>query len=247
LKSIYSPKTKIPWKSLLIFFLVAAVWHLPLLLAPKPKEAPLAQSSPQNTFLFLQSSTVTPNDLQVLWSDPTIYVLPGDYGFSSRLRSVKPHLKEEHIKSTLVDLSSAFEPTHTEDLEVGVENLMWDPTPFETDLTTETSSVPKEKAIEEGSAWLVSGNLAKRLISSSSTLPLLVSTELLAPSVLRICVGENGSVLYCMVEKSSGFDNADDAALRFARGIRFQSQSDASNVWGTVKVFWRAEAQAIKS
>lgn len=221
---------------------MALVFHLLLFLSPQPKPVAVVQTTSQNTFLFLEPHKAEASNVTSLWLDPTVYLLPADLGFSSPLRKREPESRHMPMKTEIADHTMPFEPTRMENASEAEDSTLLNAINTESMvLRQEPNSDDVDKSMDAGSAWLVSNNLSRRLLPSSTTLPLVVSSELLGPTSIRVCVGSNGAVLYAVLEKTSGLESADDAALKFAKALRFQNDLNGATEWGMLKVFWHAD------
>lgn len=249
MKNVFRKKMTFAWKTGVFFVLFAALWHLPLLLTPSPKHAnrPLRKISENEHYLVFQMPQHSMG-YRFSWDDPTVYLLPTATGFSNYLQQpqVLPALFSESASSP-PEIIQPFSWSHIR-MEVDNQDV---PTMMQMTLSDEKDgpseiSTNSKITVEDGSAWRITGSIAERRASATAALPTIFSPEPLAATVLRIGVTPLGDVQFVALEQSSGLDKADEAAIRFAKGIHL-SPLDASPddvlAWGFVKIFWRAESE----
>lgn len=233
------------WRGIALLAAAVAVWHAPLFwwnkpLVPKrataehPKESPFVILDPPAT---IEKTVGNPRD----WSDPTIFALPSDQGFSAAVRRRTPDARFADAEMAAPSRPRLYEPmfwgAKGEDERAFAEA----PPTFGFAPVNEETSTP---APEEGSAWRVYGEIAARNPSAPSSLPSLERDEPIAPTVVRAGVTPQGETRYVFVERGSGSDRVDDAALRFVQSLRFaalEGTNVAPLMWGFVKVLWRGE------
>ncbi len=224
-------------------FLIAIVWHLPLLKRWHPKRPiPLKFHAEQPDAIVTMGVYGETGNLPA-WNDPMVFALPSGVGFSSKLRS--------SVGTPKLSAESPLPPVVYRSLEIegggsfeGVEHLLMVSSQGP-DREVSKDLGPSTSALQEGSVWRVSGPILERSPTTSSVLPVIVSPEALSPTVLEIAVNPNGVVELVLVQQGSGLGKADDAAVRFARGIRFSpvaAEGDGVPSWGRLKVVWRVEA-----
>lgn len=242
MKRGFRPRAGFAWRAAVWFLLLALLWHVPLLFSPRKKRRPPPPTAYANREFFIefQPGIATPVRQQLPLGDPTVFILPSDVGFSAMVRHPSQVLR--------VDSDVANPPFEARGFQTGREGLE-----FTSDraltmnlegLTEGRESVVVEAPTEEVSAWRVSGGLEGRLMGPGATLPAVISTELLAPTSLRVGVTALGDVAVVALERGSGSDKADEAGIRFVKGLRFapiETASDGAMVWGFVKILWHAE------
>jgi len=245
-KRLFRKESTFPWKIIVGCLLLAVLWHLALLKRWHPKHPiPTTVHMPEETYMVMEPASAKPGWLPS-WNDPTIFALPSDVGFSANVRHEigLPKLLAESPLPPAV-----FEPfQRTEDAMFdGMQNLLASNENESEADSGAGSRGPSTAALQEGSVWRVTGTLGDRSPSTSSVLPVIISPEPLAPTVLRVGVNANGTADYILVRQSSGLEKADEAALRFARSVLFapsSGENEKSIMWGEMKVIWRVEAPA---
>ena len=239
------------WRAVGWFLLLALIWHVPMLFAPTRKKHRSAPSelATKDFYVVMEPEVVTPVRLQLALGDPTIFLLPNDMGFSSAIRRQRAISKmESEVSDPPVEVR-AFQTGREEHDLSSFRALTMNQSSLN-DMDSIDAPAAAEAPAEEGSIWCVSGGIADRTATATLGLPVITANEVLSPTALRVGVTRAGEVLTVMVEKSSGMDKADEAAVRFAKGLRFapeESAVDGSLSWGIVKVIWRAERPPTKS
>ncbi|MCC7518511.1 MAG: hypothetical protein IT578_04930 [Verrucomicrobiae bacterium] len=230
--------------------LVAALvvaWHAPLLWQRTPPPAPAgAERGAETVFMILEPSSPAVTSA-VDWMDPTVFALPSDQGFSARVRRRAPSLRLAETNAFAFSLPQPYAPLLWAG-ETGEGAVFVEPPPsFGEAVAAEEAPSPPS---EEGSAWRVYGEIAARNPAAVAPLPPMARDEPVGPSVLRIAVTPRGDVPYAFMERGSGFDRADDAALRFVQSLHFspvEGTNAAPLAWGFVKILWRSERPPRKS
>src|SRR3989338_2113891 len=112
MKTAFRPRRVVPWRALLLLVLAVLAWHFPLLWSPgaKPRVSKLESRAPNlngDFYMVFQPPKVD------LWEDPTVYLFPGEQGFSRELR----RLSEEPVR-TMENFAppAVLEPFHAENL-----------------------------------------------------------------------------------------------------------------------------------
>lgn len=96
-------------------------------------------------------------------------------------------------------------------------------------------SAPAESAIQ------LDESLASARLLQQPKLPVVASETGLRPTVVRLAVASDGTVVYALLERSCGNEQADTAALSAARQLRFQWPAGAGSRdlrWGTATFLW---------
>jgi hypothetical protein len=246
MKKSYRKKTHWGWQTLIVFLIVAALWHSPLMFVRERKSSKRSVSKPsqENVYLTFQSNAFSASQIRDLWADPTIYLLPSEVGFSSYIRrmSVSPKISFETIPPP--NVVQAFLPSHAGEVFSSVEALTMAQSFFEETVSFDKkSAVPNDPVLQESSNWYVTGPVATRLVSLRANLPLISSDELLQATVLRIGISASGDVRFVVLDHkhTSGSEKADQAAIGFARSLKFSPgvTDDTSLAWGFVCIQWR--------
>lgn len=87
----------------------------------------------------------------------------------------------------------------------------------------------------EGRSWSPPQNL------DVSALPVL-SRQVLAPAEFLVAVSPDGVLMHLFLQRSSGNENLDRAALRYLAGCRFATApSERELAWGTATFVWGAD------
>lgn len=241
------------WKIPTFFLLVGILLHIPLFW-PSSFDKDIISKSPavtESVYLVLEPPQPALTAKHWTWDDPTLYLLPSDLGFSARIRNFFSEFHPSASPPTPSILLQPFIPQKWEGQKDkrSLETMMISSP--EISLESVASSVLPIESLpaEEGSAWRVSGAIAERLAATPSTLPAIQSTELLAPTVLHVGITPEGQVRFVVLDKSSGLEKADEAAIRFSRTIRFIPAPPGNNdlVWGDVRVLWRVDRLTRKS
>ncbi len=244
-------KRAMPWKVALFSVLLALLWHIPLLFtSDKDLVARNAITAViPRSFLVLQPPPPLTLQQKFSWSDPTVYLLPSSIGFSINPRRTTASLEVLMENRAPPSVVLAYQRERREGGVLSVETLMdTRPSSDGMDVRPTASRIP-ETASEEGSAWRLSGSIVERLASTKSALPVVPSSELLGATVLHVGVTPRGDAQFVVLKRSSGSDRADEAAVRFVKGIRFtpvDPGTEGSTMWGIAKVLWRAERSIIK-
>ncbi|MBI4023960.1 MAG: hypothetical protein HY360_03205 [Verrucomicrobia bacterium] len=252
MKKTFRKKTAFAWRAAGLFLLLAILWHAPLFFIERPEPVPRAQASfvDGDVYMVLDPVSLPVSDQPLSWMDPTVYLLPSDMGFSAHNRRISATTKLDDANSPPPSIMQPFQVERLHGAPGSVKSLVQAQASMEDAMTNDPMSFPPlEKPSEEGSAWRVSGRIADRLISATSALPGILSSEPLRPTVARLGVGPQGDARFVVLERSSGSEKADEAAIQFVRGIRFTAldlEADSSLEWGFVKVLWRVERPAAK-
>lgn len=247
MSTAFRPKPVVAWHVLVGVGLVVLGWHLPLMWQGTEKvRAPAAvRGSGRDTFVFWQPPQVEIQVNPVLWQDPTVYLLPGQMGFSRNLTKVlaEPRLTVENtLPPTVLAPERPEQPAEPAGGKPSLVSLM-DSLREMGDRAAE-SPPPREVWSSVGSAWRVTGRIAQRLPQAGAPLPLIQSAESLGPTLLRVGISPQGDPQYVLIERSSGSEKADEAGIRFARGLGFSSSDapeDAPVAWGFLKICWQPE------
>lgn len=247
MKRPFRRKTSLAWGTIVIFGLLALLWHLPLLVVPSLKRG--MTQSPQapslEHYLVIEPPQPAPSGTGISWMDPTIYLLPTDVGYSMRLRRASILLPVVQESLLLHSPLLPFEAPADRSAFSGQDALTMAQAAFNDEGSEETGAPhPNVAPSEEGSAWRAVGSIAGRQPAAPSALPSIVAVDDPAPTVLRVGVGAEGEARFVTLERSSGLEKADDEALRFVRGIRFAAvdfEGEENLAWGFVKILWRAE------
>jgi len=251
MKEGYRKKMDMPRKAVLFFVLLALWWHIPLLfISDKDIVARSATTAViPRSFLVLQPPPQLTLQKKFPWSDPTVYLLPSSIGFSINPRRTIGSLEVLMENRAPPSVVLAYQRERREGSVLSVETLMdTKPSSDGVDVRPTAPRIP-ETASEEGSAWRLSGSIVGRLASTKSALPVVPSSELLGATVLHVGVTPQGDAQFVVLKLSSGSDGADEAAVRFVKGIRFtpvDPGTEGSTMWGIAKVLWRAERSIIK-
>ncbi len=239
------------WRGIALLAAAVAVWHAPLFWwnAPLVVKRTTAERRKESAFVILDppSSIEKGAEIQRDWSDPTIFALPSDRGFSAATRRRAPDARFVESEAPSTSRPRLYEPMLWSAKEGGEMAFAEAPPTFGSAILGEETSPP---ASEEGSAWRVYGEIAARNPSAPSSLPSMERDEPIAPTVVRAGVTPQGEARYVFVERGSGSDRVDDAALRFVQSLRFaalEGTNAAPLMWGFVKVLWRGEKPPRKS
>ncbi len=237
------------WRAGALLLLVAILWHAPLFWdatsRPRPNTT-LPKNRSEEVYMVMEPLSTKSSRTLVAWDDPTIFLLPSDQGFSSTLRTRLPKTRSPSEEATPPVLIQPFAPQRwSEDENDAMPPFLSESANMDSTLTP---GLPTERGTDEpdaqGSAWRAFGGIADRTPSATSALPVIRSTEPVRPTLLRVGVDTLGDAAFVMLEKSSGLDKADEAAIRFVKGIHF-STMDSTNqsqiAWGFMKILWRAE------
>jgi hypothetical protein len=229
----------------MFFMLFAALWHVPLLILPQGK-----QSDPKiRPSLHESPSVVMQTEVQIadrsFWSDPTVYLLPNDVGFSTyRRRVANPSL------STMQDSRADVVAENSDDesqrgLSIDHALRLAQSSFMEVSARDLKTVSFVEDSESQKSSWHIVGAVADRLLPNNSELPIVVSSDPLQPTTLRIAVNERGEVAFALLDHSSGSDKADEAGIRFVRNLRFvpidSTLQESTHSWGFLKIDWRGD------
>jgi hypothetical protein len=232
------------WRGIALVAALAIAWHAPLLWRTAPvAPRPMPERRPEPAFLIFEPPLAAGKVAAALvdWLDPTVFALPSDRGFSAVARRRAPAARLSEAGSHAPSLPRAYEPLLWARGEGEGGPFAEAPPSLGAPVAGEEPSPP---APEEGSAWRVYGEIAGRAPSAASSLPALDRDEPVGPTIVRAAVSPRGEVPYAFVERGSGVEKADDAAVKFVRSLRFASLEGTNApplAWGFVKVLWRGE------
>lgn len=238
------------WRGIALVVVLAAAWHTPLFWRAEPPvvKRVAAEHRTEQVFMILEPPAA-PGRIAtgfVDWLDPTVFALPSERGFSAMVRRRVPGSRLSDGEERALLLPLLYEPLCWARKEGEGVAFAEPPLSFGISPAGEEPAIP---ASEEASAWRVYGEIDRRNPTASSSLPPVEFDEAVAPTVVRAAVSPRGEVPYTFIERSSGFERADGAALRFVQSLRF-SPLEGTNVaalsWGFVKVLWRGERPARK-
>jgi len=252
MKTAFRLRRVVPWRAMLLFVMLALAWHLPLLWSQGSKNR-VSRPEPRASNLNKDFHMVFQPIRADSWEDPTVYLFPGEQGFSKELRrlSGEPVMTPENLAPPAV-----IEPYYAENLG-GFPAIQ----PAPVWLLTASAhgsgfrSTPKspdsmeENMASSKSAWHVTGSIKERLVQPYPAFPVIQSPELLGATLLRVGVNPQGDPQFVLVEGGSGLEQADEAGVRFARDIRFTPSDDPSHhpiAWGHLKILWQAEEAAVR-
>jgi len=83
--------------------------------------------------------------------------------------------------------------------------------------------------------------LESRRLLRPPALPVIASETALRPTVVRLAVGTDGTVVHAMLDRSCGNESADALALDVARQLRFAAPSETDRrglLWGMARFLW---------
>ncbi len=247
-KNSFRRKTTIAWQCIGLFTLFAILWHLPLLFAPASRQMrqPSWKSLNNEYYLVFKSPLLSSTNHDVLWMDPTIYLLPTDMGFSGSLRQYPPTSQLIPESPTPSILIQPFQSRQSDKEFSGQTVLTMIQASFNTWNTQEAKLQPPSNISLEGeSVWRVLGSIADWNPVATSVLPVLSSSEPLGASILRVGVSSKGDPQFVTLERSAGLDKADEVAVHFIKSIHFTPPDSIENsnapVWGFVKILWKTE------
>lgn len=239
------------WRGIALVVVLAAAWHVPLFWRA---ESPVvnhaaAERRAEHIFMILEPPPAPGKTVAgfVDWLDPTVFALPSERGFSATVRHRAPAARLSDGETQAPLLPRLYEPLLWARGEREGVAFAESPPSFG---ISPAGEEPVTAAPEEASAWRVYGEIAGRNPTAPSSLPPVERDEPVAPTVVRAAVSPRGEVPYAFVERSSGFERADDAALRFVQSLRFASLDGTNSAvlsWGFVKVLWRGERPARKA
>jgi hypothetical protein len=180
--------------------------------------------------------------------DPTLFALPHFQGFSGDAWLKPPTAPERsfewteeprwlalepqtipHLPAAKVDSLNAFEVVNASAQEP--PSLMLSPPP----------------QFPENSTMKIDGALARRKLLAPPTLPSWASTNLLTNTVIRVIIDDEGLPRSQTLLVRSGVQEADDYALKTARGLRFEASPIAQSakgspdsilIWGEIVFRW---------
>lgn len=232
------------WRVGALVVVLVAAWHAPLLWrteSPVVNRAAADQRAGQ-VFMILEPPLVGGRPAGTVdWGDPTVFALPSERGFSAVVRRRAPAARLSDMEVQAPLMARVYTPLRWAQAS-GEEGAFAEAPPsFD---SAPSGEEPPAPAPEEGSAWRVFGEIAGRNPAAPSSLPPVERDEAIAPSVVRAAVSPRGEVPYAFLERSSGFERADEAAVKFVRSLRFtpvEGTNGNSLAWGFVKVLWRGE------
>lgn len=236
----YRRKWDISFKALALALMVAFLWHL-LLLWPSKEPPAVAQvrvANQEETYMLLDPKVKIIQEPATQWSDPTVYLLPSDLGFSATLRKMPVAARLSISNSWPEGISLPFEP-YEWGSEANIEAIALS--------SSEESHVEEARAIAtspafEASTWRITGPISQRVAREAGPLPVISSDEILAPTFISVGINGRGEVQFVILKRSSGMEKADEAAMGFARSISFialDSVVENTLSWGILKVHWR--------
>ena len=194
------------------------------------------------------------------FSDPTIFTKPNRRGFSGM--AWREFQKVEH---QLIDWSEPGRTLLNDPYKLGssFRRSLPDHLPFVVDIPVKReakpiSIEPPQLAIRKRSELEIVGNLKKRSLLRTVTLPILSHGKALRRTQVRIGVNADGYVMSAIVQgnftKSDSFQaEVDRRALDLIKGIRFTPSSNSLNQknnpsyrldWGEVIFHWQPGVQS---
>jgi hypothetical protein len=190
-------------------------------------------------------ATVTNATRQLGVSDPLLFALPSEWGFSGEAWRMaaeppQPRVKWSEPVPWLKGNGEWFgrmNPTAGAAL-LSPQHPLDRPTPAATAVNIRPLPVAQSTRLE------LDEQLQARGLSASPQLPAISHTNLLDATVLRVAVEPDGNLFSAVVIKTSGWEVADRNALDLVRQLKFTSQTDhiqPSNdrQWGRVLVRWQ--------
>jgi TonB family protein len=210
---------------------------------PLPRRAPLREF--QLTLAPAAASGSAFAELQAL-ADPTLFALPSSRGFAGagRTRGIEQAYQPREWTEPLHWLtnSAAFTAPATIAAApagsgaVGLEK----PGPRVSD------AIPTPLPLPEKSLVRFEGPAARRGLRSVPDVPVIVHSNLLADTAVRVGVQGDGLVFSAAIARSSGLRSADEQALAIARNAHFEpvpaaGGSDGASTlsWGELVFRWR--------
>jgi hypothetical protein len=250
-KNSFKKSFSFSWKALVIFAVLTCLWHLPLIwVKDKPNTAkqPIRVFSEERQLVYHREIQASSEETPA-WHDPTIYLLPSRWSFSSyrNRKLAPPTFTGEQLAPPQV--VQEFEPTRSGELSTSEALSLASSSAAQTSENSSKSAI--NDLSEKGSSWRITGEqLATRLITASSAFPKTKFEAMPQITTLRLGVSYSGEVTFVVVDKGSGIDAADDLAVRFAKTLRFapKDSSEAEPVsWGLLKIDWRQNSSAVLS
>jgi hypothetical protein len=250
-KNSFKKSFSFSWKALAVFAVLTCLWHMPLLWVkdqPNTAQQPIRVFSEERRLAYQQEIQASSEETPA-WHDPTIYLLPSKWSFSSyrNRKLAPPTFTGEQLAPPQV--VQEFQPTRSGELSTS-EALSLASSSSAQSAESNSKSAPSD-LLEKGSSWRITGEpLASRLITPSSAFPKTKFDAMPQITTLRLGVSSLGEVTFVVVDKGSGIDAADDLAVRFAKTLKFspKDSSEAETVaWGFLKIDWRQNSSAVLS
>jgi TonB family protein len=176
--------------------------------------------------------------------DPSLLALPSPWGFSNRMwkKTIPLGFQSQPWQVPLAYLEPPPAPAVTNLLpQPAVTETLQAAIPVELNPpdSAQAQRIPTVRA-ENRSTLQLFGGLEKRAVVRSPTLPAITQPGGVRPTSVRIGVGGDGLVKYASLDRGSGNETADAAALAAVRQIQFApAGGDAEELqWGLVRFYW---------
>jgi hypothetical protein len=170
--------------------------------------------------------------------DPTLLALPNAHGFSGKLWQ-HGESATHRMQPATVELAY-WSPAATNLLPVLLEQptlpALLRATIHGVAAGTELLPVEPLPVVTQSLAQ-VEGDLAGRAILRQPVLPALTREAALRPTVVRVGVGEDGTVRYALLHRSCGDEATDAQAVQWAREFVFEPATGLA--WGWVRFAWQ--------
>jgi hypothetical protein len=170
-----------------MILLLGGVVVAPIFLVSQPTLPSQTPPRAQPYLVFQNETTLKSSPFRL--DDPTVYLLPTDQGFSSRIRT----LPAQSARNTMdpIPTPSFIEPFETYSwsdeyhMEESLRNRLTslDPKYFD---DPKRSPIPETIEMQE-SSWMVQGPLSERVPTQSRSLPKPEAAEILSPRSNRRC------------------------------------------------------------
>lgn len=254
MKTSFKKSVSFSWKALLAFAVLTCIWHLPLLWIkdqPVTSKQPIRVLSEERQLVYKQEVKASPEEVPA-WNDPTIYLLPSKWSFSSyrNRKLAPPTFSGEQLAPP--QIVQEFEPTRSGELSTSEALSLINSASAQP--TSDAPGTPKTSLtdnLEKGSSWRISGEqLTGRTLTVSQAFPKTKFETMPQMTTLRLGVSPSGEVMFVVVDKSSGIDSADDLAVRFAKALRFSAKETPELEpvsWGFLKIDWRQNSSVVLS
>lgn len=212
---------------------------------------PAHQSRPRADFVvqfFPSTGTAGRIAQNLAASDPTVFVMPGRYGFSREAWLSVRDLDYEVMENK--DSPIWLNPKE-EDLGLVFKTAGGPTTNASLLLIEKQSAQPAsrellvvQEVVSTQSVLRITGNLQSRTVETPPALPSWVHSELLTNSAVEIAVDRAGEVVSVRLVQKSGLPEADRQALRVSSQLHFGSLAKAADkiTWGRIDFQWHTRA-----
>ena len=229
------------WWALILFVLVGQIGIIFWLGKPQAPAPPSTAVAP-----LIQLASSGSSNLLAL-SDPTLFALPHQQGFSGQAWLTIPE-QDSFVRPESVEFLSLMEGQLGAPFRTFMASNAFDSLPsFEQfELGLRLPRMEQMSAAPEQSTLQLAGPLINRRLLTIPSLPPWPSTEILTNSVVQILIAADGTPISAILLKREVQNEADRYALGVARHLHFESLKNidptdpmAGLTWGQLVFWWK--------